>query len=169
MNAISESINFYNNTIINSADFHLKNLYNSYVANNIFVLADGHHFAYDFDPLDSRGNVYENNCYYNAMSPLVDTDSLNIDPGFIGEITSDKNSFILAKDSPLIGAGKKINDGLTTDFFGNRITSGNIGCYGGTGETAEKAYQVEVFETKLFRHLLDAISTLLQEIIGIFE
>ena len=161
--------NFYNNTIINSADFHLKNLYNSYVANNIFVLEDGHHFAYDFDMLDERGNVYENNCYYNAMSPLVDADSLNIDPGFISTDLSDINSFILKADSPLIGAGVEIEDDITTDFFGNEIVSNNIGCYAGVGEEPESPYQFEIFEMKMLRHLLDAISTLFQELMGIFD
>ncbi len=163
------NFSFYNNTIINCADFQLKNMYNSYIANNIIVPADGHHFSYDFDPLDSRGNVYDNNCYYNAMSPLVDPDSLNIDPGFTGKKLSDKNSFMLSSDSPLIGAGVKIDDGLTTDFFGNEIISSNIGCYGGVGIEQDTPYSYEVFEMKLLRHLLDAISTIIQEIMGAFD
>ena len=46
--------NFYNNTIINSAEFQFKNMYNSYIANNIFVMEDGSTFAYDID--NKEGN-----------------------------------------------------------------------------------------------------------------
>ena len=103
------------------------------------------------------------------MSPLVDPDSLNIDPGFTGKNSSDINSFMLKADSPLIGAGVEIEDDVTTDFFGNEITSTNIGCYGGTGIETESPYQFEIFEMKMLRHLMDAISTLLQEIMGVFD
>jgi len=123
------------------------------------------HFAYDFDP--TRRNVFENNCYYNAMSPLVDVFSMNLYPGFTSQKYSDINSLTLSKDSPLIGAGVKIDDGITTDFFGNEITSTNIGCYGGTG--TDTPYKHEDFQTKMIRHLIDIISTLLQEIIGMFD
>ncbi|NLC17511.1 MAG: alpha/beta hydrolase, partial [Clostridiales bacterium] len=45
------------------------------------------------------------------------------------------NNFKLLKQSPALGAGKPISDGLTHCFFGNIITSPpNIGAYGGMGE-----------------------------------
>ncbi len=157
--------NFYNNTIINCGEFQLKNMYNSYVANNIIVLADGEHFAYDFDP--TRKNVYENNCYYNALSPLVDLSSRNILPGFTGGSYSDINSFTLSENSPLIGGGVKINDGITTDFFGNEIVSTNIGCYGGTGTDTE--YIPESAESVMLRTIMNLINNLISSIINAFD
>ncbi len=159
-------LNFYNNTIINSEDFHLKNMYNSIVANNIFVMTEGCAIAYDIDNI-IRGNKVSNNCYYNAMTPLIDVNSLNILPGFVGNDTEDIYSYILSKNSPLIGAGIKIDDGLTKDFFGNEITSNNIGCYGGTGEDAP--YETETMIERFIRILKNVILTLIHEIMEIFE
>lgn len=158
--------NFYNNTIINSAEFQFKNMYDSYVANNIFVMEDGSTFAYDIDNM-IRGNVFENNCYYNAMSPVIDINSMNTVPGFVSEDTSDKNSYVLSKDSPLIGAGSNVDDGLTTDFFGNEITSNNIGCYGGDGADVE--YIGETPSQTLIRMLKNIIQTIIHEIMVIFD
>ncbi|MBO5064849.1 MAG: hypothetical protein J6D06_01915 [Clostridia bacterium] len=158
--------NFYNNTIINSAEFHFKNMYNSYVANNIFVMQDGCTIAYDLDNA-LRGNVFENNCYYNVMSPVIDLGSLNVNPGFAGDNTSDIKNYELSADSPLVGGGAKIDDGLTTDFFGNEITSSNIGCYSGDGVEAE--YPEETSNEFLFRILKNIIQTLIHEIMGLFD
>lgn len=159
-------LNFYNNTIINSAEFQLKNMYNATVANNIFVMQDGATFAYDLDML-SRGNVVTNNCYYNVMSPLIDLTSMNTVPGFAGDNTEDIYSYVLSKDSPLIGAGIEIDDGLTTDFFGNEITSNNIGCYGGSGVDAE--YKGESKIEKFIRMIKNIFQTLIHEILVIFD
>ena len=158
--------NFYNNTIINSAEFHFKNMYNSYIANNIFVMQEGSTIAYDLDNV-LRGNVIKNNCYYNVMSPIIDLNSLNAIPGFAGNDTSDIKSYELSKDSPLVGSGIEIDDGLTTDFFGNEITSNNIGCYGGNGVEAE--YPEETPDEFLFRVLKNIIQTIIHEIMGIFD
>ena len=158
--------NFYNNTIINSADFHLKNVYNSYVANNIFVMTDGSTIGYDLDNA-IRGNVFENNCYYNVISPVVDLGSLNANPGFAGDNTDDIKSYELSKDSPLVGGGVKIDDGLTTDFFGNEITSNNIGCYGGDGVGAE--YPEETPNDFIIRIIKNIIQTLIHEIMNLFD
>ena len=159
-------LNFYNNTIINSAEFQLKNIYNAVVANNIFVMNDFATFAYDLDNA-SRGNKISNNCYYNVMTPLVDILSMNTVPGFAGDDTSDINSYVLSKDSPLIGAGIEIDDGLTTDFFGNEITSNNIGCYGGNGVNAE--YKAETTIEKLVRTIKNIFQTIIHEIMVIFD
>lgn len=158
--------NFYNNTIINSAEFHFKNMYNSYIANNVFVMTDGSTIAYDLDNI-LRGNVLENNCYYNVMSPLIDFNSLNTIPGFAGDNTSDVKSYELSKDSPLVGGGVAIEDGLTKDFFGNEITSNNIGCYGGDGVDVE--YTQETPTEALFRMLKNIIQTLIHEIMDLFS
>lgn len=158
--------NFYNNTIINSAEIQFKNMYNAYVANNVFVMQDGATFAYDIDNM-LRGNVFENNCYYNAMTPIIDINAMNTVPGFAGNNTQDTGSYVLSKDSPLIGAGSKVDDGLTTDFFGNEITSNNIGCYGGDGADVE--YTAETPTESLIRMIKNIIQTIIHEIIVIFD
>lgn len=159
-------LNFYNNTIINSAEFHLKNIYDSIVANNIFVMEDGATFAYDLDNA-SRGNKISNNCYYNVMTPLVDMASMNTVPGFAGNDTEDILSYVLSKDSPLIGAGIEIEDDITTDFFGNEITSNNIGCYGGSGVDAP--YKGETALEKIIRMIRNIFETIFHEIYVIFD
>lgn len=156
---------FYNNTIINSGEFHIKNLYDSLFVNNIIMPADGATIAYDIDP--SRNNVIKNNCYYGVANPLVDILSINTVPGFAGEDYSDYMSFVLSEDSPLIGAGIEVDDGLITDFFGEDITSDNIGCYAGDGVDAE--YNGESFLQKLIRTILDIFETLKHEIMVIFD
>ena len=158
--------NFYNNTIINSAEFQFKNMYNAYVANNVFVMQDGATFAYDIDNM-LRGNVFENNCYYNAMTPIIDINAMNTVPGFVGNNTDDTGSYVLSKDSPLIGAGSKVDDGLTTDFFGNEITSNNIGCYGSDGADVE--YTAETPTESLIRMIKNIIQTIIHEIMVIFD
>ena len=158
-------LNFYNNTIINSSPFHLKNMYNSLVANNIFVMESGATFAYDADNI-FRGNVITNNCFYNALTPLVATNSINTIPGFAGTDTDDILSFILSQDSPLIGAGIEIDGAPETDFYGNKITSNNIGCYGGDG--ADVPYQAEYKLERLIRFFKNIIETILHEIVNIF-
>lgn len=159
-------MNFYNNTIINSGEFQFKNLYNSYIANNVIVMTEGKTVGYDLDN-ESRGNVFENNCYYNVMTPLVDINALNTIPGFAGDNTSDIESYILSADSPLIGSGVKVDDGITTDFYGNEITSYNIGCYGGDGVEAE--YTPESNIEAMFRMFKNIFQTLLHEILNIFN
>ncbi len=158
------NFSFYNNTIVNCGEFQFKNLFNSYIANNIIVPMNGATFAYDLDA--SRGNVFENNCYYNAMTPFVDMGAMNTVPGFSGTDYSDVNSFRLSKDSPLIGAGSAI-EGVEKDFYGNPIQSNNIGCYGGTGTDAE--YKGENFIEKLFRTIRNFFETLWHEIYVIFD
>ncbi len=158
------NFSFYNNTIVNCGEFQFKNLYNAYIANNIIVPEDGATFAYDVD--SSRGNVFENNCYYNALTPLVDMGAMNTLPGFSGTDYSDVNSFKLSADSPFIGAGTKI-DGVEKDFFGNPIQSNNIGCYGGTGTDAE--YEEEGIFELIIRTIKNFFQTIWHEIYVIFD
>ncbi len=158
------NFSFYNNTIVNCGEFHFKNLYDSYIANNIIIPAEGCTIAYDMD--SSRNNVFENNCYYDVMTPLVDLDSMNTIVGFSGTDYSDKNSFMLSADSPLINAGTKI-DGIDKDFFGNEIESNNIGCYGGKGTDTE--YEAETFFEKITRTIKDIWETISHEIKVIFD
>ncbi len=158
------NFNFYNNTIINCGEFQFKNLYNAYIANNIIIPKNGATFAYDVD--SSRGNVFENNCYYNVMSPIVDFGAMNTVPGFAGSDYSDVNSFMLSADSPLIGAGSAV-EGVEKDFYGNPVQSNNIGCYGGTGTDAE--YKGENIIEKIIRTIRNIIETLMHEIYVIFD
>jgi hypothetical protein len=158
------NFSFYNNTIINCGDFHFRNIYDAYVANNIIVPMSGATFAYNFEP--SRNNVFENNCYYNAINPLVDIGSINTLPGFAGTDYSDPASFKLSADSPLIGAGVAI-PGVDTDFFGNSIESCNIGCYAGTGTDTE--YKPEGFLEKIIRIIKNTFEAIIHEIVVIFD
>ena len=158
------NFSFYNNTIINCGEFQFKNLYNAYIANNIIVPENGATFAYDPDP--SRNNVFENNCYYNVLSPIVDMGAMNTVPGFAGTDYSDVNSFMLSADSPLIGAGAAV-EGAETDFFGNPIQSNNIGCYGGTGTDDE--YNGENIIEKILRLIRNFFETVYHEIYVIFD
>ena len=157
--------NFYNNTIVNCGEFQIKNLYNANFVNNIIMPVDGATIAYDIDP--SRNNIVKNNCYYNVTNPLVDMFSMNTVPGFVGEDYSDYSSFKLSKDSPLIGAGTEITDELIIDFFGEDITSENIGCYAGNGEDTE--YVGETFLEKLIRSIINFFQTVYHEIYVIFD
>ena len=156
---------FYNNTIVNSGEFQFKNLFNAYIANNIFVLEDGATLAYDID--SKRNNTFENNCYYNVTRPLVDLGAMNKAPGFVGNDYTDVNSFVLSAESPLIGAGENIDDDIRTDFFGNEITSNNIGCYGSDG--ANVKYDRENLFERIIRLFKNVFSTLYHEIYVIFD
>ena len=155
---------FYNNTVVNCGEFQFRNIYNSYIANNIIVPINGATFAYEVDK--SRNNVFENNCYYNALNPLVDFGALNTKPGFAGTDYSDPASFMLSADSPLIGAGVTI-PGSDVDFYGNTIDSVNIGCYGSTGTDSE--YEPEGLFEKIIRTVRNFFETIIHEIIAIFD
>ena len=159
-------LNFYNNTVINCGDFYMIDMYNSVIANNIIVPADGCVVAYDMADYFRDGNVFMNNCYYNTDTPLCDITSLNTVPGFTGNDYADMYSFALSAGSPLIGAGVEIegND-LTTDIFGNKITSNNIGCYGGSGEDTE--YTREGFVEKIIRIIKSLYIRICREIEGL--
>ena len=156
---------FYNNTIVNCGEFQIKNLYDSLFVNNIIVPIDGATIAYDIDP--SRNNIVKNNCYYKVSNPLIDMLSLNTVPGFAGDDYSDYMSFEISKNSPLIGAGYKIDDELSADIFGNEITSCNIGCYAGDGVDCE--YKSETVVEKIIRTIVDFFETIIHEIAVIFD
>ena len=83
------------------------------------------------------------------MTPLIEPCTYNVLTGFTSDDISDPKSFMLCAESPLIGAGYEIEDECDTDFFGNKITSCNIGCYGANGTDTE--YQSECFCEKAVR------------------
>ncbi|MBR6619611.1 MAG: hypothetical protein IKK85_04650 [Clostridia bacterium] len=155
-------LKFYNNTIINCADFYMIDMYDSVIANNIIVPAEGHVVVCDAADYFRDGNVFAANCYYNTVNPFCDLFSKNTVPGFVSDDLSSFESFMLSADSPLIGAGVEVegND-LTTDIFGNEITGNNIGCYGADGEDTE--YDGENFVEKIIRLVKNLITRLVRE------
>lgn len=158
---------FYNNTIVNCGKFDLSDLTDSYVANNIVIPRDGYLVCSDSETYIKGNNTFENNCYFNTINPPVDPFAMNENPCFAGDDYSDKNSFKLAKNSPLIGKGSKIHDGLTKDFFGDEITSNNIGCYGGDGVDV-KGERSNIFEEIIlfFKVLFNVIKTEINKLLS---
>lgn len=130
------NFSFYNNTIIGCGDFTFRHTFDSIVANNIIIPKKRSRILFRTNEMKDSTTTFTNNCYYNIQTPLIELGAINVNPGFVSEDISDPNSFMLSKDSPLIGAGIEI-DGNEKDFFGNEITSNNIGCYGGNGVDAE--------------------------------
>ena len=159
-------LKFYNNTIVNCADFYMIDMYDSVIANNIIAPADGYVVVCDTADYFRDGNVFANNCYYNTANPFCDLFSKNTVPGFVGNDLTSLESFMLSADSPLIGAGIEVegND-LKTDIFGNEITGNNIGCYGADGEEAE--YEGENFIEKIIRFFKDLINRIIRESDGL--
>ena len=158
-------LQFYNNTIIGSQRFDLDGIYDSYFVNNIIVFQEGYRLYPALFLFERRGSVVAGNCYYNCISgPLAGT-RFNTVPGFSGTDDTSPASFMLSKDSPLIGAGVPLSsDDCTVDFFGNAIVSRNIGCYAGTGTDAP--YRAEGFFAKLarfFRTLFHVVQNLITE------
>lgn len=151
-----DNFKFYNNTIINSGEFQFYHLTNSLIANNIFVATDGAPMNCTLTDEITAGNTYKNNCYYNTLNLMCDPFSVNTDPGFVGG--EGIAAYRLAVNSPLIGKGISISDGLTTDFFGNEIESTNIGCYMGEGEEPEVSTEnVFMKLIRLIRNIFDRL------------
>ncbi len=125
---------FYNNTIVNGPEMHVVNVESGIVANNIFSFKPGYYVYYNDRNLNAKTD-FKNNCYYMAPNPPFDLLSMNTRPDFAGDDMADVNSFRLLKGSKLIGAGLERDDieKMEYDFYGEKITSTNIGCYGGDG------------------------------------
>lgn len=154
-----DGLKFYNNTIINCGEFQFYHLSNSLIANNIIIPMEGEVINFDLEDEIKGNNTYVNNCYYNTLNPGCDLLSMNTLPGFTAGEGID--AYKLAENSPLLGKGMKIDDGLTEDFFGNTIESNNIGCYMGTGETG-KAETENIF-IKIFRFFKNILDRLIHE------
>ncbi len=166
-----DGFRFYNNTIINCADFHVRYLTNSLVANNIIMPEDGCIILFRKQEEKEAGNTYTNNCYAYTMKPSIDKSSMNMLPNFIGG-DDWQTSYMLAEGSELIGAGMEIEDDLKEDIFGNKITDANIGCYGGSGEAPTKDTvnnEDESFFEGLKRKIGTAFITLKKEVIKMIE
>ena len=140
-----ENFKFYNNTIVNGSNIRFTQVSNSYVANNIFYSEDINQFFRigSFGKTDD-GKIFirkftgefTNNCFYGCSIPLQAKKSVNRDPLFVGTDFTDKNSFKLAANSPLLGKGVQVEEDMGAyDFYGNPLTdTHNIGCYDGAGE-----------------------------------
>ena len=166
-----DGFKFYNNTIINCHDFHVRYLTNSFFANNIIIPEDGCILYFNKKEEKVANNTYTNNCYAYTMKRSFDPDAMNLVPNFIGGEDA-STAYQLVEGSALIGAGVKVEDDLTVDFFGGKITESNIGCYGGSGEKAADFSEDTEDETGLerFRRLVKtALETLKKEIIKIIE
>lgn len=127
---------FYNNTIVNCSQFVWAGVTDSIIANNIFYGRNASLLGLNLGKISGipfmnsfEGNV-TNNCFYGILPPLFAKNSYLCDPGFAGTDFSDKNSFNLCGNSPLVGAGIVADDNMgETDFFGNPLTgTHNIGC-----------------------------------------
>lgn len=149
-------LKFYNNTIVNAANFVMSNVQDGYIANNIFTgNITCNFFA---TQLDKNGEVASftgtmtNNCFYGVCVPSFAKNSVIANPGFSGTDYTNPESFRLSAASPLIGKGARPEGVGCPDFFGNDITSANIGCYSADGES-EKA------PLHLFDHLYRLLSS----------
>lgn len=154
---------FYNNTIINASDIRLWNIYDSVFANNIVTFAPGHSFLCDSQILRD-GNVFENNCYYGAVSPVTDLSAKNILPGFVNPNGTTAEAYMLLADSPLINAGAIIDGAPTLDLYGNTVGTPNIGCYGGDGIKGEAEYPHECLLARIVRYFGYIIDKIIQDI-----
>ena len=151
-----DNFRFYNNTIINCGEFQFYHLTNSLIANNIFAASDGAPMNCTLTDEITAGNTYTNNCYYNTLNLMCDPFALNTDPAFCTNELIE--AYQLAINSPLIGKGMKIDDGLTTDFFGNEIESCNIGCYMGEGLAPDVATEnIFIKLVRLIRNIFDRL------------
>ncbi len=174
-----DNFKFYNNTVINGSDFRFTQATNSYVANNIFYgnnieqflkfgtlgkTDDGKIFVREF-----TGEI-TNNCFYGCSVPPQAKNSVNMDPLFVGDDFTDKNSFMLAKNSPLLGKGIQVEDDMGEyDFYGNKLTSSHsIGCYDGTGEDIEIQKTFADYIKDLFKLVLGYIVGTAKTVIGAF-
>lgn len=165
-----DNFKFYNNTIINCHDLHVRHLTNSYFANNIIIPEDGCILYFNKKEEKVANNTFTNNCYAYTMKRSFDPDALNIVPNFVGG--EGKDAYRLVEGSALIGAGVEIEDDLTVDLFGNEITENNIGCYGGSGEKSTEYSKDTENETgfERFKRLAKTtLETLKKEVVKIIE
>ncbi len=160
-------LKFHNNTIINSSGFSMNQTYDSFFVNNIITGdctcdfywtrknvddATGEKIIHDFS------GVFSNNCLWGVCVPKVAKKNFICNPKFIGTDVTNPESFVLASNSRLIGKGMSIETDAEKDFFGNEITSTNIGCYGGNGEGKAP---VRIFDT-IYRLINSLIGRLVQ-------
>lgn len=81
---------------------------------NIFVGASGG------SPIDDTRSVYENNLYWRTAQPR-DTSAVTADPLLVSASPTAPRDVRLRAGSPALGTGIPVADGITRDYFGNRI------------------------------------------------
>lgn len=135
---------FYNNTLVNCSRTLFFGLKDSIVANNIFCGKYADFLGLNFGArqrkwFSSTTGTVTNNCFCGTVPLVTSSASLFCDPGFDGDDNLDPSSYMLCRDSKLIGAGIQVEEDMgETDFFGNPLTSvHNIGCYEGQGTDNE--------------------------------
>ena len=116
---------------------------------NIFIF--GGNAEWGSEPTTERGNIFENNVVI-GMNELGDY-GLVLDPRFSnpGEEPTDIDMTVkerlagykLCRGSPLIGSGRTDDNDSEIDFWGDEITSTNIGAYGGAGIDCESQSKAE--------------------------
>lgn len=162
-------LKFYNNTLVNSSGFSMNHVSGGYFANNIITGTCASDFYWTRKNVDDAtgekviteyNGVFSNNCLWGVCVPPIARNNYICNPRFVGKDETDPDSFRLADNSRLIGKGLYNDDGVKTDFFGNEITSANIGCYGGQGEGKAP---VRVFDS-IFRCINSVIGRLVQVI-----
>lgn len=143
-------LNVYNNTFFTTKSIghtlrislgsHVKNEIMSYFRNNIFCVKNGENGEF---ALQGALNLmqFENNCYYGLSSvslPANEPGQIVEEPKFAmagtGDIGFDTlDGYKLTKDSPCLGTGIAVGNGIGVDFWGNQITEEqlNIGAYAG--------------------------------------
>ncbi len=141
-----ENFSFYNNTLINCPNTIASCNKDAFIANNIFVGSIVSDWYLGSRETGFSGEI-TNNCFWGMGSPTGSKNSCNLDPLFVGNDATNPESYRLSKNSPLIGKGIGIDDELTEDFFGNPISSLNIGCYAGEGEESKAAFNLVDFIT----------------------
>ncbi|MGW8949799.1 right-handed parallel beta-helix repeat-containing protein [Streptomyces sp. NPDC055709] len=83
--------------------------------------------AAEGSPVNDTVSAYENNLYWRTAQPR-DTSAVIADPMFVSASPTAPADVRLRPGSPALGAGLPIADGVTRDYFGNRIpTPPNLG------------------------------------------
>ena len=171
-----DNLKFYNNTLINCSSFNLKDVRNCYIANNIFYGKDSdtQFITKKVSVNDDTGKKYlraftgtiTNNCFYNCAIPSLAKNSVNVIPEFIGTDLDDKNSFMLAEGSKLIGKGIQVEEDMgEQDFYGNPLTdTHNIGCYEGNGEKTENEISFWAKIGNFFKNIIAFIRQIIFDI-----
>ena len=116
-----------------------RNPINTSFVDNIFVFAAGR-ATWGAEPTAELGNFFDNNLVFGLDEPDYSGpvgDSMLAAPGTGGAGIDFRDpdrvaGYRLCIGSPSIGAGG--TDGADADFWGNDISSSNIGAYGGSGE-----------------------------------
>lgn len=142
-------LRFYNNTIINPAEYVIEGVRDGYIADNIFCGG----FTASFRSArknvnDETGEKFineftgtmKNNCFWGTCIPTCSEDNIICNPRFTGSDETNPDSYRLAEGSRLIGKGITTDCTGETDIYGNEITaSTNVGCYAGQGESNAQA------------------------------